>query len=92
MPNVVEGLKGRAAPTGHAPIAVGYVSRSRPAPRGFEDPIWVIVPSHSVEVAYGPCAWPAIHGSTLPAQGTPVWLGFDNEGTPVVLSWTGAHS
>ena len=92
MPNVVEGLMGRAAPIGHARIAAGYVSRSRPAPRGFDDPIWVIVPAHSVDRPYGPCAWPAIHGNTIPTQGTDVWLGFDNDGTPIVLSWAGTHS
>jgi len=91
MPNVTQGLRA-AGPFGHPPIVAGYVSRSRPVPRSFDDPLWVVVPSHSVERAYGPCAWPAIHGNTIPTQGTPVWLGFDTDGFPIVLSWTGTHS
>jgi len=88
---VTEGLR-RAAPVAQPPIVAGYVSPSRPAPAGFADPVWVIVPSHSIDTPYGPCDWPAIHGATKPAQGSPVWLAFDNDGTPIVIFWAGAHT
>lgn len=91
MPDVTESLN-TAQPIGHPPVVVGYVSRSRPAPASFDLPVWVIVPSHSVDRVYGPLAWPAIHGATLPAQGASVWLAFDDNGTPIVLSWVGLHT
>jgi hypothetical protein len=91
MVDVTEGLRA-AAPSGHPPVAVGYLSTIRPAPATFDDPIWVIVPSHSEDRPYGPCPWPAIHGNTKPTQGTTVWIAFDDNHAPVVISWEGNHS
>jgi len=91
MVDVTEGLRS-AGPVGHPAIVAGYVSNLRPAPRSFDDPVWVVVPSHAQERVYGPCAWPASHGNTIPSQGTEIWLGFDNDGSPLVLSWAGSHS
>lgn len=91
MVDVLEGLR-KAAPSGHPPVVAGFVSPSRPAPVTFDDPVWVIVPAHSIDRPYGPCSWPAIHGNTKPTQSTPMWLAFDNNDTPVVVSWEGLHS
>lgn len=70
-------------------ILSGYVSRNRPAPASFSDPVWVIVPSHGSDAPYGPLEWPASHGTTLPVAGTPMVLGIDDNGTPHVLWWSG---
>lgn len=93
MVDVVEGLGERrgGAPT-PASVVSGYVSRVRAAPASFADPVWVIVPGHSTDRPYGPLAWPANHGATLPVAGTPVWVAFDENGTPLIVSWAGAHS
>jgi hypothetical protein len=72
-------------------VVGGYVSRSKPAPASFDAPMWVIVPSHSTEVAI-PCAWGAIHGATMPAQGTPVTVVYDDNEVAVVVWWKGVHS
>jgi hypothetical protein len=85
-------LRGDGAPGAQPPLVSGHVSSARAAPAGFEDPVWVIVPSHSIDRPYGPCAWPAIHGATLPVHGTPVWVAFDEHNVPVVVSWTGTHT
>jgi hypothetical protein len=72
-------------------VVSGYVSKSKPAPASFGDPVWVIVPSHSLEVAI-PSEWGAIHGATLPAQGALVTLVYDENDTGVVVWWAGVHS
>ncbi len=93
MPNVTEGLGiRRAGAPAPSAIVSGYVSGSRPAPASFDDPVWVILPSHSNDRPYGPLAWPTIHGATKPVAGTPVWVAFDENSTPVLVSWEGAHS
>lgn len=91
MVDVTESLRA-AAPAGQPPIVSGYVSTLRTAPAGFDDPVWVIVPTHSTEAPYGPLKWPAIHGATKPVAGTPMWVAFDDNGTPVVITWTGTHT
>lgn len=72
-------------------VVSGYVSKSKPAPASFSDPVWVIVPAHSLEVAI-PCEWGAIHGATLPAQGAQVTVVYDESDTGVVVWWAGVHS
>jgi hypothetical protein len=96
MVDLTQGLR-QASPIGPPPpggreIAVGYVSALQPLPATFDDPVWVIVPAHSSERLYGPLAWPAIHGATLPTARTAMWVAFDADGTPLVVSWTGTHS
>lgn len=68
----------------------GYVSTQRPVPDGFDDPVWVIVPSHGAQTPYGPLSWPATNGSTLPVANDPVLLAMDDNGTPWVVSWGAA--
>jgi hypothetical protein len=83
-----------ARPTGQGRIlnvCAGYVSLNRPAPASFDDPAWVIIPSHSAQVPV-PLSWPAIHGATMPAPGTPVTVAYDDQGTPQLISWAGLHS
>ena len=93
MPNVTEGLGIRRGGSPTTPsIVSGYVSGSRPVPMSFDAPVWVILPSHSSDRPYGPLSWPAIHGATKPAAQTPVWVAFDENGTPVLVSWEGTHS
>lgn len=83
----------RAGGAAEQPTAVtGYISTSRPAPASFVDPVWVMVPEFSIDYAYGPCDWPAIHGATLPAQGAKALLLFDQNNAPTVVSWQGVHS
>jgi hypothetical protein len=86
MPDVLHGLA-HTAPIQQPPVVVGYVSTSRPAPKSFDDPVFVLVTNHSAEHVYGPLDWPAIHGQTMPAQGSPIWLAFDDNGTPLVVWW-----
>jgi hypothetical protein len=86
---------GSAAPTGVGrafTILAGYVSLNATPPAAFDDPVWVIVPSHSPDAPYGPLDWPAEHGNTLPAAGTPVVIGIDDVGAAHVLRWSGQHS
>src|ERR1700674_4585358 len=88
-------LYGVPNPTGtvdQPPTSEGYVSTARPAPVGFEDPVWVILPEHSTERPVGPLAWPAIHGNTLPTQGTRVTVIFDGEQVPKLVWWDGAQT
>jgi len=72
-------------------ILAGYVSLQKPAPAGFDDSLWAIIPSHGESVAI-PLSFPAIHGATLPMQGTQVVIGIDNNRTPHVLTWYGPHT
>jgi len=92
MVDVVEGLARANPSSAYSGIVAGYVSSVRPAPRSFDDPVWVVVPEYSTERPFGPCAWPAIHGNTLPAAGASAWIAFDTEGAPLVISWEGTHS
>jgi hypothetical protein len=79
-------------PTPQSTVEVGYVSQSRPAPTSFDDQVWVILPDHDPEVPYGPVSWPAIHGQTMPGQGTKMWLAFDGVSAPVCLTWEGTYA
>lgn len=87
-------LYGLPNPTGtieQPATSEGYVSTARPAPATFDDPVWVILPAHSTDRPIGPLAWPAVHGNTLPVQGTPVVVVFVGE-TPHIVGWEGTHS
>jgi hypothetical protein len=89
-PTKILGLPGTAI-TERA-LAPGYVSTARPAPTSFTEPVWVILPEHSTEAPI-PCAWGAEHGTTLPAQGDRVIVGFpggEND-VPVILWWEGVQ-
>lgn len=91
----VRALVDGGRPTGRGQvlrIVAGYVSQNRPAPAGFDDPVWVIVPSHSPDVPYGPMSFAAEHGASLPVAGSAVTLGIDDNGAPVVLRWEGSYS
>ena len=89
MPDVTAGLAA-AAPIPQRQLVSGYVSRSRPAPATFTDPLYVIAPGYSLDFALGPCKWAALHGRTLPAQGAQALVAFDDQGVPVVVWWDGA--
>jgi hypothetical protein len=73
-------------------VVSGIVSSERPAPASFTDPLYIVVPSHSAEIAIEFVYWPAIHGATLPVAGTLVTLGHDETGTYRVLGWDGSHT
>jgi hypothetical protein len=88
------GLVG-ARPTGEGQILrilSGYVSLNRTAPTDHDDPVWVIIPSHSPDTPYGPFQFAAEHGATLPAAGTSVVVGIDDLGQGHILRWYGAFS
>lgn len=85
-------LTNNAGPAEHPPVVNGYVSRSKPAPASFADPLWVIIPSYSTEAPYRCLQWGAIHGATLPAQGAAAVVLMDNEGVPTVAWWAGEWS
>lgn len=89
LPGVVDSHP--STPPPQQRIVAGYVSNARPAPVTFDDPVWVIVPSHGVDTPYGPVAWPAAHGLAMPVQGSPIWLAFDADGAPVVVWWTASY-
>ncbi len=78
-----------AGPTEHPPVVDGCVSRNKPAPSSFTDPLWVIVPSYSIEAPYKCLQWGAIHGVTLPAQGAEVSVVMSLAGVPTVVWWAG---
>ena len=93
MPDVVRSLLGSpATPIGHPRVISGYISKSRPAPASFTDPVYVIAEDHSEDRPYGPMAWPAIHGATMPAQGSACVFVMDQNNTPTLVSWKGEMS
>jgi hypothetical protein len=86
-----------SAALGYAPsqqtvinVAYGYVSTEQPAPATLDDPVYVVIPSHSTEHSEA-MAFPAIHGTTLPAPGTDCLVGRDERGKWWLLSWTGSY-
>lgn len=87
MVNVLAGSGLELPPATQPTILAGYVSTSQPAPQSFDDPVYVVVPTHSTERMYGPVQWPAIHGTALPVKGSPTWLAIDDNGAPVVVWW-----
>jgi hypothetical protein len=76
----------------NATANTGYVSLSRTAPTATSDPIWVVLPNHSVDVSYGPLEWPQCNGAALPKPGNRVTVVFDDQGQgggqPVVVFWS----
>jgi hypothetical protein len=69
--------------------ARGYILA---APISFDVPLDVILPAGSTERHYGPCAWGAIHGATLPAAGAECVVVFDEQNQPTVVWWQGSYS
>lgn len=92
MPNPTQLLGTGSAPAPARAVVTGYISTLQPAPTSFDDPVYVIIPERSIDSPYGPCRWPAIHGSTLPAQGAEALLAFDQAGLPIVVWWDGEQS
>ena len=96
--NPTELLESRGAPTPESRLVRGEISPNRPAPTGFpkvgsqENLVWVILPEQTLDRPVGPCWWNADHGATLPAQGAPCVVMFDNTDTPTVIWWAGNHS
>lgn len=86
------GLAGNPGRPEHPPVVEGYVSRSKPAPAAFSDPLWVIIPGYSTESPYPCTEWVACHGKTLPAQGARAVVTFGEEGVPTVVFWAGVYS
>lgn len=81
-----------SGPTEHAPIVDGYVSRVKPAPKAFSEPLWVIVPEYSTDSPYKCSRWGAIHGKTLPAQGAACVVAMGSDGIPTVVWWAGEYT
>jgi len=94
--DVSELLRSPADPIEQPALITAYVSVNRPAPTGFpvegsqENLLWVIQPGDTVP--FGPCRWAALHGSTLPTQGTEVLVAFDENNKPVVVWWEAAST
>lgn len=72
----------------HPPIVDGYVSKFKPAPTSFGQPVWVVIPSYSIETPYL-CNWAAIRGGSMPPQGARCQVAMSNEGVPTVIWWEG---
>lgn len=86
------GLTNNSGPNPHPPVVDGKLSWNRPAPGSFADPLWVIVPSYSVEAPYKCERWGAIHGATLPAQGAECTVVMSANEVPTVVWWDGEWS
>lgn len=63
----------------------GYVSR---APASTSEPLYVILPSFSLEYEYGPCIWHP-RGNEIPAKGARCLVAISEDGEPWVLAWDG---
>lgn len=85
-----------AVPTGYASLQRGYISggatHPKAAPTAFTEGVWVILPEGSTEHLYGPCKWPAIHGTSKPQAGAVCVVGFDEQNHPVVVWWEGPQA
>ncbi len=98
MADVTELLRAPAEPINQRSVVEGFVSTERPAPTGFtkvgseENFVYVIIPSYSTTVPYGPCNWAALHGSTIPVHGTRCLMGFSEANKPVIVWWEGEQS
>ena len=72
----------------------GYVSVEQPAPAGFNDPVYVVIPSHnpegSTQIAAG--NWGALQGATLPQAGNACLVAYDENSTPYLVWWSGTYS
>ena len=84
------GPRGGRAP-GQPPVVYAQVSRLKPVPTSFTDPLYVVFPydpDHAIEVTN----WPVIHGATLPAGGADVAVIYDDQHNARVVWWDGVHS
>lgn len=72
----------------HPPIVDGYVSKFKPAPTSFGQPVWVVIPSYSIDTPYL-CNWAALRGSAMPPQGARCQVAMSLEDVPTVIWWEG---
>lgn len=82
----------QASPIDYPVLQRGVIAPSHAAPATFSEPVWVILPEGSSEHLYGPCAWPAIHGTAKPQPGAACVVGFDEQNQPTVLWWEGKQT
>ena len=87
-----QGMINNAGPAEHPPIVDGYVSRNKPAPAAFGDPLWVIIPGGDTAAPYKCEQWVAAQGKTLPAQGAAVTVVMSLAGVPTVVWFAGEWS
>ncbi len=88
MGDVTQLLRGAGPP--QEPIAVyGHVSYGQPAPAGYDDVLYVVLPDFSSDINFVCEHWPKIHGATFPAAGADVLVVADNQGNRRCVWWAG---
>jgi hypothetical protein len=65
-------------------LSEGTVSSEQPVPSSPDDPVWVVLSTHTGSV---PMAFQMMHGEALPQPGADVVVGFDEHGTACVVWW-----
>lgn len=93
MPNPLQLLNGGQTPAAppeqpNAALA-GYVGEIVRVDAG---QYWALIPAFSSLHSYGPLEFVYSRGATLPVVGNKCLVGFDNEKTPYLLWFSGAHS
>ena len=86
-------LPGALPPLPSRDLIVGVVAANTsatPTPTAFDEPVYVVLPDHSGDLAY-PVAWGALRGLAMPEPGAPVLVAFDNQGVPRVVWWDGLY-
>lgn len=57
------------------------------APSDINDLIPVTIPDFDPDLQWGPCRWQSRDATSLPAQGDPCLIAFDNRRDPWIVAW-----
>jgi hypothetical protein len=66
-------------------IFSGTVSAQQAVPASFTDPLHVVLDNTMTPITF--TAWPRSQGTTLPAAGDPVVIGYTQDDVPHVFGW-----
>lgn len=74
---------------GSAHLLAGIVSTAMPIPTTIGEPLYVVIPAHSTELAVPVTRWAPLYGAQLPTAGAEALVAYDSNGRPYVVWWEG---
>ena len=76
---------GRPLGTNQYPNVSGVVSSTHATPNALSTPLYVDVNWSGAQLIF--VSWPGLYGTTMPSQGNPVLIAYDENAIPYCIWW-----